>query len=70
MRFVTVRQSSEQTTIVNVDQITYLNHDIYGTKIFFSSGDNIVCTDDIDQLSEKLFGAREEPEAMLITPSR
>ena len=56
MRFVTVRRSTEQTTIVNVDQITYLSHDIYGTKIFFTSGDNIVCPEDIDELAELLLG--------------
>ena len=69
MRFVTVRRSTEQTTIVNVDHIAYLSHDIYGTKIFFSSGDHIICPDDIDELSERLFGARE-PEALLIGPAR
>ena len=57
MRFVTVRRSTEQTTIVNVDQITYLSHDIYGTKIFFTSGDNIVCPEDIDELAKILLGA-------------
>ena len=66
MRFVTVRRSTEQTTIVNVDQIAYLSHDIYGTKIFFASGDHIICPDDIDELSEKLFGARN-PENLLIS---
>ena len=69
MRFVTVRRSTEQTTIVNVDQITYLSHDIYGTKIFFTSGDNIVCPEDIDDLAEKLFGAVDpegDPERLLI----
>ena len=65
MRFVTVRRSTEQTTIVNVDQIAYLSHDIYGTKIFFASGDHIVCPDDIDELAEKLFGAND-PERLLI----
>ena len=67
MRFVTVRRSTEQTTIVNVDQVTYLSHDIYGTKIFFTSGDNIVCPEEIDELSEKLFGSAD-PERLLITP--
>ena len=67
MRFVTVRRSTEQTTIVNVDQVTYLSHDIYGTKIFFTSGDSIVCPEEIDELSEKLFGA-SDPESLLIAP--
>ena len=67
MRFVTVRRSTEQTTIVNVDQVTYLSHDIYGTKIFFTSGDNIVCPEDIEELSEKLFGSAN-PERLLIAP--
>lgn len=69
MRFVTVRRSIEQTTIVNVEQIAYLSHDIYGTKIYFVSGDNIVCEEDIDELSEKLFGAsapRSQAERLLI----
>ena len=69
MRFVTVRRSTEQTTIVNVDQIAYLSHDIYGTKIFFASGDNIVCPEDIDELAEKLFGTsdpRGHSERLLI----
>ena len=65
MRFVTVRRSTEQTTIVNVDQIAYLSHDIYGTKIFFASGDNIVCEEEIDTLSERLFGTAT-PEILLI----
>ena len=65
MRFVTVRRSTDQTTIVNVDQITYLSHDIYGTKIFFASGDNIVCEEEIDTLSERLFGTLA-PEGLLI----
>ena len=69
MRFVTVRHSTEQTTIVNVDQVPYLSHDIYGTKIFFTSGDNIVCPEEIDELSEKLFGTRN-PETLLIEPAR
>ena len=69
MRFVTVRRSTEQTTIVNVDQITYLSHDIYGTKIFFASGDNIVCPEDIDTLAELLFGT-SEPERLLIEQPR
>ena len=67
MRFVTVRRSTEQTTIVNVDQVTYLSHDIYGTKIFFTSGDSIVCPEEIDELSEKLFGSAS-PESLLIAP--
>ena len=46
MRFVTVRRSTEQTTIVNIEQIAYLSHAIYGTKIFFASGDHIICPDD------------------------
>ena len=73
MRFVTVRRSTEQTTIVNVDQITYLSHDIYGTKIFFTSGDNIVCPEYIDDLAKMLFGPAEsgadpagDPERLLI----
>ena len=69
MRFVTVRRSTEQTTIVNVEQITHLSHDIYGTKIFFVSGDHIICPDDIDELSEKLFGEAARPEALLIERS-
>ena len=69
MRFVTVRRSTEQTTIVNVDQITYLSHDIYGTKIFFTSGDNIVCPEDINELAELLLGARN-PERLLIEKVR
>lgn len=69
MRFVTVRRSTEQTTIVNVDQIAYLSHDIYGTKIFFSSGDSIICPEDIDVLAEKLFGA-VDPERLLIEQVR
>ena len=69
MRFVTVRRTTEQTTIVNVDQVTYLSHDIYGTKIFFTSGDSIVCPEEIDELSEKLFGA-SDPETLLIEPAR
>jgi len=69
MRFVTVRRSTEQTTIVNVDQVTHLSHDIYGTKIFFTSGDHIICPDDIDELSEKLFGSRTA-EALLIDAAR
>jgi hypothetical protein len=69
MRFVTVRRSTEQTTIVNLDHVAYLSHDIYGTKIFFSSGDHIICPEDIDELSEKLFGARD-PEALLIAGDR
>ncbi len=70
MRFVTVRRSTEQTTIVNIDQIAYLNQDIYGTKIFFASGDSIVCPDDIDHLSEILFGSFGSAEALLIDPAR
>ncbi|MDP3676148.1 MAG: hypothetical protein Q8R44_13820 [Novosphingobium sp.] len=66
MRFVTVRRSTEQTTIVNVDQITYLSHDIYGTKIFFSSGDSIVCPEDIDDLAAMLFATSADPEHLLI----
>ena len=65
MRFVTVRRSTEQTTIVNVDQITHLSHDIYGTKIYFASGEHIICPDDIDELSSKLFG-EAAPESLLI----
>ena len=69
MRFVTIRRSTEQTTIVNVDQITYLSHDIYGTTIYFSSGDHILCTQDIDELSEVLFG-RSDAENLLITAAQ
>jgi hypothetical protein len=65
MRFVTVRRTTEQTTIVNVHQIAYLSHDIYGTKIFFASGDSIVCPEDIDELAEKLLGSAD-PERLLI----
>lgn len=54
MRFVAVRRGPDQTTIVNVDQITHLNHDIYGTKIYFASGESIICPDDVDELSRKL----------------
>lgn len=73
MRFVTVRRSTEQTTIVNVDQITYLSHDIYGTKIFFTSGDNIVCPEDIDDLAKLILGAGDpegDPERLLIEKVR
>lgn len=73
MRFVTVRRSTEQTTIVNVDQITYLSHDIYGTKIFFTSGDHIICPEDIDTLAELLFGPSDQaagPERLLIEQVR
>jgi hypothetical protein len=69
MRLVTVQRSAAQTTIVNVDQIAYLSHDIYGTKIFFASGDSIVCAEDIDALSERLSGGAE-PERLLIEPRR
>lgn len=77
MRFVTVRRSTEQTTIVNVDQITYLSHDIYGTTIYFTSGDKIVCPEDIDELAELLLGAGDpasdpggDPERLLIEKVR
>ncbi|MGX7894885.1 hypothetical protein [Tsuneonella sp. HG222] len=69
MAFVTIRHSDNQTMIVNVDQITHMSHDIYGTNIFFSSGEHIVCPEDIDSLTDRLFGSAP-PESLLIAQPR
>ena len=56
MPFVTVEHDSNQMTIVNTDQVTYLREDLYGTAIHFSSGEHVICPMDIDAMAEKLFG--------------
>ena len=66
MRFVMVHRSTEQTTIVNADQVTYLSHDMYGTKIHFTSGEHIICPEGVEDVCATLSGMKA-PEGWLIT---
>ena len=66
MPFVTVEHDSNQMTIVNTDQVTYLREDLYGTAIHFSSGEHVICPMDIDAMSEKLFGKAGKDSLMLV----
>ena len=65
MPFVTVERDSNQMTIINTDQVTYLREDVYGTAIHFSSGEHVICPIDIDAMSEKLFGKSVKETLML-----
>jgi hypothetical protein len=69
MKLAVVELEAGHTTVVNIDQITYLREDVYGTAIHFTSGEHIVCPGDISPLIAKLQNP-QTPENLLIQTAR
>ena len=65
MKLAVVENENGHKTVVNADHVTFLRQDAYGTSVHFTSGEYIVCPQDM----EFVIGRLEDhapPETLLI----
>lgn len=65
MKLTVVENENGHMTVVNADHVTFLRQDAYGTSVHFTSGEYIVCPQDMDFVIKRLENA-STPEALLI----
>jgi len=64
MKLTVVENENGHMTVVNSDHITFLRQDAYGTSVHFTSGEYIVCPQNMDVVIGRLQDMK--PESLLI----
>lgn len=65
MKLAVVENENGHMTVVNADHVTFLRQDAYGTSVHFTSGEYIVCPQDMDFVINRLQDV-SAPETLLI----